>query len=209
MDNETIQLKTDALALQEKASEVCVIENTDQEARAVEFLVQTKKRYKIVETKFKEYTAPLKETIKTIKADFDSILDPLTEAERIVKNGIRTFRDSEDFRLKEEQRKVLEMAAQEAIRDVADNLTDETLQIAQEASQAVVEANVEAPKTVNVQSGQARYRKDWKFEVVDPDLVPRNLCVPDSKLIRESIKMGTREIEGIKIWEETTPIIMS
>lgn len=208
-EHELVDLKNDADLLLAKASEVAAIENVDQESRAVEFLAQTKRRYKLVDAKFKEYTTPLKEAVKTIKADFDPIKKPLLEAEQIVKAGMKVFRDSEAFKERERQRIEAEELAKSVVRDLAKDLTQENLDVAHEAVEIVKEAAKEAPKTVNTQSGQARYRKDWKFEIENPDLVPHNLCTPDPKLIRAAVKSGVREIEGVRIWEETTPVIMS
>lgn len=45
-------------------------------------------------------------------------------------------------------------------------------------------------------------RKVWKFEIVDSSLIPRNFLVPDEKLIRTFVNAGTREIPGVKIYED-------
>ena len=207
--NELQTLNQDASLLLTKAQEVADIKNVDQESRAVEFLAQTKRRFKLVDGKFKEYVKPLKNSIKAMKADFDPIKDQLNEAERIVKNGMRAFRDSEDFKRKEQERIKAEKVAKEIITEAVKEGNADCFQVAKEAAELVEEAKAEAPKTVNTQSGQARYRKSWKFEIENPDLVNRILCTPDLKLIRAAVKSGVREIEGVRIWEETTPIIMS
>lgn len=42
-----------------------------------------------------------------------------------------------------------------------------------------------------------------RFEIVDRDLVPRELCEPSDKLIRAFIKAGGhQEIPGVKVWQE-------
>ena len=40
------------------------------------------------------------------------------------------------------------------------------------------------------------------FTVTNPELVPRYLCEPSDKLIREAIANGLREIPGVEIREE-------
>ena len=44
-------------------------------------------------------------------------------------------------------------------------------------------------------------RKVMSFDVVDPNLVPRNYCSPDDKKIRAALKLGITEIPGLKIYE--------
>ena len=209
-DKEVVQLRDDANSLLFKAEEVAAIVSLETEARAVEFLGQVKRRAKIVDEKRKSYTDPLNMVIKNIKADFDTILTPLSQAEVVVKKGIQTFRDAEAFREAEAKRKEAEIAAKAAIRPIQQgDMAPETIAKAQEASVALQHANEVAPRTVTTQTSQLRTRKDWKVEVLDPTLVPREYCSPDAVLIRAALKSGVREIAGCRIWEETTPIIMS
>lgn len=205
---EIVQLRSDAHSLLCKAEEVADITTLEHENRAVEFLVQVKRRFKIADGKRKDYVIPLKAVIDKLNADFSTILEPLEQAETIVKAGISLFRDTEDFKAKEVARLLAEYVATRAINDYRNETTQDTLETAQIAILAQHEASADAPKTVATQSGQARFRKDWKFEIIDEDEVPREMCTPDPVKIRAWIKNGTRDIQGIKIWEETTPIIL-
>ncbi len=58
----------------------------------------------------------------------------------------------------------------------------------------------EIPKTEGIST-----RKDWDFEIINPNEVPRDFCIPDEKAIRAFIKAtkGTKPIAGIKIFEKT------
>jgi len=207
---EIVQLRDDANTLLYKAEEIAVINNLDEEARAVEFLTQTKRRAKIVDEKRKEYVAPLKAVIDKVNDDFKTILEPLAQAEVIVKRGMTTFRDSEELRKKQEAREEAERAAKAAVNTFKNEMTDESMGKAQEAIGALQEAKAEAPRTVEGASGgQARFRKDWKFEIVDASIVPAEYRVVDAALVRAAVKKGEREIPGVRIYEESTPIIMS
>ena len=209
-DAEVAKLRDDANGLLYKAEEVAAIATLENEERAVEFLAQVKRRAKIVEDKRKSYTDPLNAVVKQIKSDFDTILEPLSQAEGVVKKGIQQFRDAEEFKRKEAERKAAEEAAKNAVVPIArGDMSPEAIAKAQEASVALQQANAEAPRTVSTRTGQLRTRKDWKFEVLDPAAVPHELCMPDPRAIREAVKNGAREIAGVRIWEETVPIIMS
>lgn len=207
---EVVKLRDDAHGLLYKAEEVAEITTLEQEARAVEFLTQTKRRAKIVDEKRREYVAPLKAVIDKVNADFKTILEPLEQAEVIVKKGMSAFRSAEEFRVKEEARKEAERAAKAAIVEATETMAPESFDKAQDAVTAMQEARAEAPKTVDGASGgQARFRRDWKFEVVDADAVPRQFCKPVDALIRAAVKSGEREIPGVRVWEESTPIILT
>ena len=104
-DAEVAKLRDDANGLLYKAEEVAAIASLENEERAVEFLAQVKRRAKIVEDKRKSYTDPLNAVVKQIKADFDTILDPLSQTEGVVQKGIQQFRDAEEFKRKEAERK--------------------------------------------------------------------------------------------------------
>ena len=41
-----------------------------------------------------------------------------------------------------------------------------------------------------------------KFEIIDAEAVPRGLCEPSEKLIREAVKKGVAVIPGVRIWQE-------
>lgn len=217
---EVVQLRDDANTLLYKAEEVAQISSLEQEARAAEFLTQAKRRAKIVDEKRRDYVAPLKAVIDKVNADFKTILEPLEQAEVIVKKGMSAFRSAEDFRLKEEARKEAERTAKAAIVAATETMAPESLEKAQEAVSALHEARAEAPRTVEtVSGGQARFRKDWKFEIVDGSLLPPRVSEAVLKLafekglydqiVRGLMKAGEREIPGVRIWEESTPIILT
>lgn len=62
------------------------------------------------------------------------------------------------------------------------------------ASEAAARAKVQAPKGV---------RKVPKFEVLDASKLPREYLCADEKAIRAAVNAGTREIAGVRIWEDT------
>jgi len=45
-------------------------------------------------------------------------------------------------------------------------------------------------------------KKPWTFEILDPAQVPREYCSPDPKKIREAVRMGVREMAGVRIYED-------
>lgn len=45
-------------------------------------------------------------------------------------------------------------------------------------------------------------RTVWKMAIENPDLIPRELMIPDEKKINELVKTGTRSIAGVRIYED-------
>lgn len=55
----------------------------------------------------------------------------------------------------------------------------------------------------------AHFRVTWKAEVLDESLVPRSFCSPDMRKINDAVKMGTRTMPGVRIWEDKQPVLRS
>jgi len=72
----------------------------------------------------------------------------------------------------------------------------------------VVDVVPPKPETVvHTAGGHSQHlRKEWKGEIVEPEKVPREYCVPDQKLINQAVRMGVREIPGVKIYEKVTGV---
>lgn len=61
------------------------------------------------------------------------------------------------------------------------------------------EQAAELPRAKGVQ-----YRTRWRYEITNPEAVPREYCCPDLNLIAAAVKTDhTIEIPGVRIWEET------
>ena len=65
--------------------------------------------------------------------------------------------------------------------------------------QEIAEAEAAKAQQPAVKSG---IKTKTVFTVINPELVPRSLCEPSDKLIREAIANGLREIPGVEIREE-------
>ena len=217
-DQEVKKLRNDANVLLFEAEEVAKVTSPLGEIAATEFLAEAKRRYKMVDEKRKEYVKPLKDVIDKINDDFKTVLEPLQQVESIVKKGMVSYRNSEEMKRKVAERQEAERKAQEAIRTIKnEGLTDESLASAQLATQAVKEAEKEAPKTVATSAGNVSYRKEVKFEIVDGSKLPPRVTEAVLKLafekglyeqiIRGMIKAGFLEIEGVRVWEESVPVI--
>lgn len=205
--NEIVMIREEVSELMTHAARFSAIRTLEDESQALEFVSVVKKRSRFIENKMKQYTDPLKETIKTIQADFKPFIEELDQAEDSIRKGMIAFRNAEDFRVREEARKRAEIEAKAAVNDMKNDMTPESVGVAIEAGKKLEEAKTEAPKKVETASGSVHYRKDWYCEIVDPYAVPGEFTMPDMAKIKAAVKAGTRTIEGVRIWEESRPVI--
>lgn len=112
------------------------------------------------------------------------------EAARLAE--IKKTQDAETIRIEEEKQALLdkqrELDNQQAQID-AQKKTDEAIR-------KIENEIVIPPPSVK------KTRTMWKMEIINPDEVPREFCMPNDVKIREAIKNGAREIPGIRIFED-------
>jgi hypothetical protein len=75
-----------------------------------------------------------------------------------------------------------------------------------EAPTVITPVFAEQQGVVRTEAGSSHQRKVWSFEVVDVNQVPRDYLAVNEQSIRDAVKMGIREIPGIRIFEEVKTI---
>ena len=154
---------------------------------------------------------PLNERVREINAFFRSPADQLATVEKTIKRAMAAYADEQERIRREEQRKADEAARKErerlaaqAVKAVEKGRDEKALEL-QERADAVVAPVVqrEAPKVAGVAT-----REVWRFEIERPELVPREMCVPDEKRIRAVVQAlkGESRIAGVRVWKETTVV---
>ena len=104
----------------------------------------------------------------------------------------------------EEARKAgLKKAEIEAARKAAE---EEARKHAIEAPIVVTPIIPEAQRAVRTEAAAAHQRTSWTFELIDAAKVPVEYKVVSDQLIRNAIKIGARDIPGVRIFEETTTV---
>jgi len=150
-----------------------------QQEFAAQLLREVKSEYALVEGERKKITKPLNDAAKATNALFKPVLTALEEAEETLKGKIAGY-----------------MAAKQDANVAA-------LQAASAAPTAMAATQsmgayepVVAPQGVSV-------REVEKFEVVNPEQVPRYLCSPDTKKIQDELAKGNRAIPGVRLFKES------
>jgi hypothetical protein len=136
------------------------------------------------------------------------------EARKRVEEEQRIKREKEEAEARERGAKEAEL---KAIAKKAEEERLAALKLAEEetAKNAVIAPTVvapvvqETPKITRTEGGSASQRKAWTFEVIDAGAIPREFLMVDEAQIRDAVKMGVREIPGVRIFEETKVIFRS
>ncbi len=159
---------------------------------------------------------PLNDQVREINAMFAEVRVPGEEAVATVKRQKGAWDEQERARerrereeLERRQREAAEAerkALEKAEAAKTERARQKALADAATASAAQAAAAAEAPKlaatTLKGDSGGMSTRKVWAFEVVKPELVPRQYLVVDEAKIRAAVRSGVREIPGVHIFED-------
>lgn len=195
------------------------IRNVEEGHKLTETLVEAKQLLEQLDEWQHRLTDPLKQKAKTIEGIFNPLKLALRDEKR--KTGfmyragklLAAFKQQEEARVRREQ-EAARLAQEEAARKEAEAEArvqsaetpaerQEALAAAEEASRAQTQALVSAPelpvKGFKGEMGSASIREVWRFEVVKPELVPREYLAPDEKAIRAAVAAGVREIAGVNI----------
>jgi hypothetical protein len=178
-------------------------------SRGGEMLLEIKRRSRVVEDRFADPVSLAHKAHKAMTALRDSVLAPFQQAERTIKSKLGIYqadierkRRDEAERLRKEAEAKAEadrIAKAQAQMDAGDlKGCEKTL----EAPAAPVNVRVTTPEPPKV--GGVSFRDEVKFEITDPDSVPREFCIPDEKKIRNMVKaMGkSTNIPGVRTWVE-------
>lgn len=174
-----------------------------------EMLLEIKRRSKLVEDRFAEPVSLAHKAHKALTVLRDSVLAPFKQAETTIKGKLGTYQMDVEQKRREEADRVRRQeeakAESERIAKAEKQMDSGDLEGAEQTLNAPA-----APVTVRVQTPEApkvagvSMRDEVKYEIMDPNAVPRDLCSPDERKIRNRVKdMGkATNIPGVRIWVE-------
>lgn len=153
---------------------------------ACDQLKAVKGQYKVWDEQEHTITKPINDGLKKARDLFRPVKSALESLERVLKGKIGAF----DLAQQQEKQLALNEAAK-------------ALQAPQTQAQGLAllqQASAEAPKVQGVST-----RRQVSFQILNPNLVPREYCSVDESKIRAVVKLGgagTR-IPGVRVYEET------
>jgi hypothetical protein len=149
---------------------------------------EAKARTKVLDTKLKEFTAPLRQAEANARAWFKPRQEKYAQVESVCKAKIGTYH------LAQQREQILALNAAAA-------------QFQAGNQQAGVTALAVVPDGPNVSKGVG-VRTVEKFRVVNPDLVPREACSPDPDKIKAIRALG-HDVPGVEFYIDTQVSVRS
>ena len=179
-----------------------VIDTAEEKMEAANLSGDLQELGKKVKKQCEDFLEPYKKVSTAINGVKKRIIDAATSAKNIVMHKIMQYKKQEELNQAKQQQIINEQAKdlQEKLRVQATELKIEVPKV----------APIKAPKPVTVihgDSGASIYsRKAWKCQIITPEDVNREYCLPSQKLLNEAVKMGVRKTPGCRIYQAETPV---
>ena len=196
-DAEFISYYNEALKLQ-KYAESRVILTAEDLKPATDDLSILARLKKSLEEKRKECVKPLQDHVKEINDAFKIFMMPIEQADTITREKILAFQLKQKL-IREGQEKINQLRLEAAEKQK--RLTGEIIDV------DLVEVAPEVSKRIRTEMGTAGQRDNWKWEVTNINLVPREYFIINAGMLTPIVKAskGKIVIPGIRIYNE--PII--
>lgn len=192
------RIETEVTALEQSQSTLVgwmgatqVITSGDEQKNAEDMLIHARQSLRDIETKRKELLEPVFETRDRINALFKPLSDRLNMGVFVVNKALQDYHLKQAKEAEELQNIAL---AEQAAKITAAQETGEVVELSPTAD--IPQAPV---KTSHAHLGSVTYREDFDVTIVNPLLVPRELCDPNMSRIRARVKSGVTEIPGVLI----------
>ena len=206
LETEVKAIENESMALVAKATEL-QIKTIENYKVAVDFLQMVKGMQKKIAETFGPIVSKAYATWKEATEQRNRFAKPLTNAEAMVKSKMQEY-DREQQRIADEAqakidaqaRKEREEAELRAKNWEAKGNTVKAEQIRLQAeSKPVPVVKKAVPKTEGI-----KYITDWKYEIIDINLIPKEYWTVDESKIARVVKAtkGTLQILGLKIYSE-------
>lgn len=209
---ELVAINAEAGVIFENAKDMVITTHAGYEL-AAESLKIIKAKYNEIEAKRKEIVKPLDTARSLIQELFKKPLEFLKGAENSVKLRMVGWTDEQNRKRQAEEDKLRRKAEAEekrkrdALQARAEKAEAKGDMVkAEELLQQAEEVHVEAPVLADTTPKVAgvSYRDNWKFRIIDGDLIPREFMIPDTVLLNKIAKAehGLRKIPGIEFYSE-------
>ncbi len=225
MQNEQIvpveaQKAVEATEVMVKTFDNYIVETQETYAKAGEDLLEIKSKIKELTELRLSLTRPIDESKKRVMEFFKKPLDFLENARNAVDNAARRWwneqerlRQAEEQRLAEIQRKAAEELERQA-REAEEKASKLKTSKAREAAEAkvkdlrekaaVTEAIVPVVESKVQDVAGVSMRDNWKFRILDVNLIPREYMIPDEKILSRmaTATRGQQKIAGVEFYNE-------
>lgn len=200
--NETPQTALQELSRQDEMLfawvQICNVTDPASKRNAENMLSAARFSYKRADAKRRELLKPTEEAIDGINNFFKPYLERLKGAIEVLSSSLTDYqKDCMELAREDQQKQLVQQA--EAIAQA--RTTGEVVTLP-----ATSEVVATPPKTSHADMCTVTYRKQLVVKVVNPDLVPRDLCEPSMSKINARAKSGVVDIPGCLITEDLVPV---
>lgn len=195
------------------------IENEADKENAVIFLKEITDYKKAIKKQKEELSASAKKELAEIKEKFNEPENFVAEAEEIVRAKINHFLNEQKAKIEAEALALKQKAEDEALKQAEelealksgageyDTVTRKAMIEAIESKQNKIIDATAKTSTINQSSSNSVVRNIWTFKVVDFSKVPVEFLQLNSVAVRDAIKSGVRNINGLEIYQECSVAI--
>lgn len=186
MESKSLQKSVSSL-VSEMSSKLIL--SQDDYLFAAEWLKRNKTTQKAVKDHFSTSLSEAKDVVKSIEKERDVFLNPLIQAEFIVKEQLLEY----DRKIQEEK----EAAERKLLEAREKGLSDKTIR----KYETALDSTSSAPPKVDGIST----RKDWTFEITDESLIPRSFLMPDESKLSKHAKLNgdSVPVPGVRFFQKT------
>jgi hypothetical protein len=184
-------------------AEAHVVENDESNVKAVTMAGEAKRLSKKIEEKRKQIIDEPNTFVKSVNGFCKTFMEPLQSIEKVLKQKVGQYQYKQELARKEAEKK----AEAERLKLQA-KLDKEAKKKGVEPVQVAPLVLPEEKTVTRTETGSAAHiRKQWKAEVTNEKEVPREFCSPDMKIINQAVKMGVRDIPGVRIFEDVSTVL--
>ena len=198
-NTEVMAFYNQAISLRDFAKARVIITNDDMKP-ANDDLILIRKVKKAMEEKRKEYLKPFQDHVKETNDAYKTLMEPIEEADKLTANKMLAFDAEQKRKIREAEAIEAEKLAL-AKREAELKGGEITVDLTPVAKPEVV------PDRIRTDMGSSGQRDNWKWELLDLNLVPREYLMINAGMLTPIVKAskGKLTIPGIRIYNE--PII--
>lgn len=205
---DTKEVEAQGAQLLKRAMELVINDDASFQV-AGEIMLDAKKCQKAVEWLYAESISLAHKLHKSLCAKSNLLSTPAITAEMTAKRKMGVYQQEIEQARRAEADRLRKQAEAQAEADRIAKAQEQMDKGDLKGCEQTLEAPA-APVVVRVQTPEppklagVSFRDEVKFEITDPDAIPRNLCCPDEKKIRNFVKaMGANAvIPGVRVWIE-------
>ena len=181
------------------------ITKADENLKAVNISGKLQELAKQVKKKCEDFLAPYKKVTSAINGPKKRITEAADRAKTIINQKIVQFGKQAEIEAAKQQKLI-----DEASKKLQESLNEQAKEL---GIKAPIVAPIKAPKPetkLRGDSGALVYTQNrWKVEIINPELVAREYCLPSITLLNQAVKIGKRDLAGCRVYKDEKPVTRS